>query len=351
MESINQCHCCLQRPSAKDLRTPYTLLGITEIYSVMLEECFAMRLTSCDDGKSGICKVCLGRLREACLFKLQVQHCQAELQERLEGGLSVKEEALKDEPPEDGACSESPEPSLPSDEEPLEPLPEDEAEDHYLLHDAATSGGEYGVSTAPLSSRVMQQLALACSVRLERLRHSSRASQPCPVTSHREPSPAGSVQDVTSHREPSPACSVQDVTSHREPSPAGSVQDVTSHREPSPAGSVQDVTSHREPSPACSVQDVTSHREPSPAGSVQDVTSHRESSPASSVQDESGDTPAEEQAYMSGTRTIHFIHNSRLITHYIISQILYPPIFYPTIMINHNFVLKVSFYAHILEQQ
>ncbi|XP_063391168.1 uncharacterized protein LOC134676699 [Cydia fagiglandana] len=134
MESINQCHCCLQRPSQKDLRTPYTLLGITEIYSVMLEECFAMKLTTWDEGESGICEVCLGRLREACLFKLQVQHCQAELQERFKGTLSVKdEEALKDEPLEDGACCESPEPSLTSDEEPLGPPPEDEPEDRYLL--------------------------------------------------------------------------------------------------------------------------------------------------------------------------------------------------------------------------
>ncbi|XP_063543599.1 zinc finger protein 723-like [Cydia strobilella] len=195
MESLNQCHCCLQRPSERDLRTPYTLLGITEIYSVMLEECFAMRLTPCHDGKSGICEVCLGRLREACQFKMQVQHCQAELQERLEGGLSVKDEEALEELPEDGPCSESPEPSLPSDEEPPGPLPEDEPLDHYPLHVSVASAGEYGVSTAPLSSRAKEQLALACSVRLERLRDSPRASQPCPVTSHREPSPASIVKD------------------------------------------------------------------------------------------------------------------------------------------------------------
>ncbi|XP_063632445.1 uncharacterized protein LOC134803575 [Cydia splendana] len=112
MESINQCHCCLQRPSAKDLRTPYTRLGITEIYSVMIEECFVIKLTPSNNGKSGICEVCLGRLREACHFKMQVQHCQAELQERLEGGLRVKDEEDFVGPPEDGACSEPLEPSL-----------------------------------------------------------------------------------------------------------------------------------------------------------------------------------------------------------------------------------------------
>ncbi|XP_061725952.1 uncharacterized protein LOC133531640 isoform X6 [Cydia pomonella] len=108
MESINQCHCCLQRPSAKDLRTPYTRLGITEIYSVMIEECFVIKLTSGNNGKSGICEVCLGRLREACLFKMQVQNCQAELQERLEGGLSVniEDEECLEQLPENGACSE-----------------------------------------------------------------------------------------------------------------------------------------------------------------------------------------------------------------------------------------------------
>ncbi|XP_063544078.1 uncharacterized protein LOC134752335 [Cydia strobilella] len=112
MESTNQCHCCLQRPSAKNLRAPYTRLGTTEIYSVMIEECFVIKLTSCDDGISGICEVCLGRLREASLFKMQVQHCQAKLQERLEGGLSVKDEEGLDELSADGAYSESPKPSL-----------------------------------------------------------------------------------------------------------------------------------------------------------------------------------------------------------------------------------------------
>ncbi|XP_061725380.1 zinc finger protein 26-like [Cydia pomonella] len=227
MESTNQCHCCLQRPLAKDLRTPYTHLGITEIYSDMIEECFVIKLTSSNDGKSGICEVCLGRLREACLFKMQVQQCQAELLERLEGGLSVKDEEALDQPPEDAYS------------EPSEP-----------------SSSAFGATAEPLSERARQQLALACSVRLERLR-----DQPRPVTSHRRPSP------VTSHRRPSP---------------------VTSHRRPSP------VTSHRRPSP------VTSHRRPSPAGSEHDLP---------------GDAAAEQQAYTHDTSPTHTPHNSSLITH------------------------------------
>ncbi|XP_048003872.1 uncharacterized protein LOC125240069 [Leguminivora glycinivorella] len=199
MESLKQCHCCLQRPSAKDLSTPYTHLGVTEIYSAMIEECFVIKLTSTAHGESGICEVCLERLRQACLFKMQVQNCQAELWDRLDGGLRVKEEnceELVDELPEDDACSES---SVSS-----------------------------SASAAPLSLRARQQIAFGCSVRLERLRipTAHRESQPCPVTSHRESQPC----PVTSHRE-SPPCRV---TSHRESQPCR----VTSHREPS------SVTSH-----------------------------------------------------------------------------------------------------------
>ncbi|XP_048003861.1 uncharacterized protein LOC125240059 isoform X2 [Leguminivora glycinivorella] len=115
MESINQCHCCLQRPSAKELSTPYPHLGITEIYSAMIEECFVIKLTSTAYGESGICERCLGRLREACFFKMQVQNCQAELRDRYDGGLCVKEEdceELDDELPESDACSESSRPRL-----------------------------------------------------------------------------------------------------------------------------------------------------------------------------------------------------------------------------------------------
>ncbi|XP_063632453.1 uncharacterized protein LOC134803582 [Cydia splendana] len=214
MELTNQCHCCLQRPPAKDLCTPYTRFGITEIYSVMIEECFVINLTSCDDGKSGICEVCLGRLREACLFKLQVQHCQAELQMGFERKLSVKDEEALDELSSYGAYSDSPEPSLSSDEEPLGPSCKDEPRDEHLL--LSLPGGEYRVGPEPLSSRVIQQLSLGCSVRLERLRDPAK---PCPVTSHREPSPARSVQDEPGHTAAEEQACKSDVKSSIKPEP------------------------------------------------------------------------------------------------------------------------------------
>ncbi|XP_048003697.1 uncharacterized protein LOC125239952 isoform X4 [Leguminivora glycinivorella] len=288
MESINQCHCCLQRPPAKDLRTPYTHLGITEIYSLMIEECFEIKLRSCDKGKGGICTVCVCRLREACVFKMQVQSCQDELQERLdrEEKLTVKDEKAIDnidELSDDGALSEPLEYPLSSDEELPGPPCKEDSRDKHLLSDVETEPyddvrdeqlveaslslpGDYKVNTAPLSPRAVQKLSLGCFVKLERLRDSPRASLLCPVTSHREPSP------VTSHREPSP------VTSHRESQPCPVTSDresqpcpVTSHRESQPCPVTSDresqpcpVTSHRESQPC----PVTSHREPSP------VTSH-----------------------------------------------------------------------------
>ncbi|XP_063371161.1 zinc finger protein 883-like [Cydia amplana] len=235
MESTNQCHCCLQRPPAKDLCTPYTRLGVKEIYSLMIEECFAMSLTSCDDGKSGICEVCVGRLREACLFKTQVQHCQAELQERLEGTRKVKDEKAFDELYADGAYSKSPEPSLCSDEEPPGPPCKDEPRDEHLF---LPLSGEYcrvSISTEPLSWRAVQQLTLGCSVRLERLRDSPHASLPCPVTSHRGPSPASSVQDEPGHT----AAEEQAYTSDVKPSIKSEPNDAVEDQKPLDASSVE----------------------------------------------------------------------------------------------------------------
>ncbi|XP_063391089.1 zinc finger protein 135-like [Cydia fagiglandana] len=90
MESSNECHCCLLRPAARDMMTPYSCLGITETYSVMLQACFLIDLIPGSDGKSGICEACVERLRDACHFKMLVQRSQAKLQERLEREQSVK---------------------------------------------------------------------------------------------------------------------------------------------------------------------------------------------------------------------------------------------------------------------
>ncbi|XP_061725968.1 zinc finger protein OZF-like isoform X2 [Cydia pomonella] len=93
MDVRNSCRCCLLRPPEKNLKKPYTHWGKTEIYSNMLKECFEIHLTYLpSDDECGICEVCVGRLREASDFKLQVQHSQEELQEWLRRECHVKEE-------------------------------------------------------------------------------------------------------------------------------------------------------------------------------------------------------------------------------------------------------------------
>ncbi|XP_061725733.1 zinc finger protein 888-like [Cydia pomonella] len=86
---MHQCLCCLKGGPDKDLTRPYTYLGKTEIYSDMLKDCFDLQLTLGTNGERGICEVCVGRLRDASDFKLQVQRSQAELRTQ---GAHVKEE-------------------------------------------------------------------------------------------------------------------------------------------------------------------------------------------------------------------------------------------------------------------
>ncbi|XP_063371116.1 uncharacterized protein LOC134659403 [Cydia amplana] len=81
MDVLHSCRCCLRRPPDKGLTAVYTHLDKTEIYSDMLRECFNIHLVQVSD--SGICEVCVGSLRDANNFKLQVQRSQAELQEAL----------------------------------------------------------------------------------------------------------------------------------------------------------------------------------------------------------------------------------------------------------------------------
>ncbi|XP_063629520.1 zinc finger protein 567-like [Cydia splendana] len=90
MEVMNACRCCLRCPPDKDLATSYTHLGKTEIYSHMLKECFDLHLSVDGDVSRGICLTCVGRLRDASDFKLQVQRSQAEL----EGALHAKVEPM-----------------------------------------------------------------------------------------------------------------------------------------------------------------------------------------------------------------------------------------------------------------
>ncbi|XP_048003588.1 zinc finger and SCAN domain-containing protein 12-like isoform X24 [Leguminivora glycinivorella] len=94
MDVLLACRCCLLCPPDKDLTTPHTHLGKTEIYADMIKECFDIQLQLAvgGSGSSGICCTCVGRLRDASDFKLQVQRSQAELQARSQGASLVKEE-------------------------------------------------------------------------------------------------------------------------------------------------------------------------------------------------------------------------------------------------------------------
>ncbi|XP_049883325.1 zinc finger protein 160-like [Pectinophora gossypiella] len=95
METTTPCRCCLLRPPDKDLKAAYTALGKTEIYSDMLKECFEIHLhIGTTEGDSGICEVCITRLRDACEFKQQVHRCQKDFQLRA-GDYHVKDETLK----------------------------------------------------------------------------------------------------------------------------------------------------------------------------------------------------------------------------------------------------------------
>ncbi|XP_048001270.1 zinc finger protein 181-like isoform X4 [Leguminivora glycinivorella] len=80
MDIMHACRCCLRRPPDKDLTTPYALFGKTEIYADMIKDCFDIHLALDAPGSCGICSACVGRLRDASDFKLQVQRSQAELQ-------------------------------------------------------------------------------------------------------------------------------------------------------------------------------------------------------------------------------------------------------------------------------
>ncbi|XP_063369914.1 uncharacterized protein LOC134658233 [Cydia amplana] len=199
MDVTHACRCCLWCPADKDLTTPYTHLGKTEIYAVMVKECFDIHLVVGGSGSCGICSMCVGRLRDASDFKLQVQRSQAELQARTQGASHVKEEESAVEPgnPEmqDGDGTSE----FVSGEEPpvkLETLDDGAADDMLCdIHTATRDGASD--EDVPLSpeeravksevsdaasdedcvsvssdgiARAREQLAMACSVVLERLR-------------------------------------------------------------------------------------------------------------------------------------------------------------------------------------
>ncbi|XP_061725990.1 uncharacterized protein LOC133531660 isoform X2 [Cydia pomonella] len=108
MEAYYSCSCCLVRPPDKGLKTLYNHLGKAEIYCDMLRECFGLNLSLGND-ECGICEVCVGRLRDANNFKLQVQRVQDVLHARLTGALPATAgdsiEIKLEKPTEDDAIS------------------------------------------------------------------------------------------------------------------------------------------------------------------------------------------------------------------------------------------------------
>ncbi|XP_061725970.1 zinc finger protein ZFP2-like [Cydia pomonella] len=166
MEFKDSCYCCLLRPPDKKLKMSYTCLGKTEIYAEMLKDCFEIQLTLLSDDECGICEVCVGRLRDASDFKLQVQRSQAQLRARLKGGLQVKEEvpSVKSEESDDGEA---------------EPLILTKIEVEYTKPETKFTK--------------KKQLAKEEIVSSDEALY---ASQPCPASSHREPSPTNSVEEA-----------------------------------------------------------------------------------------------------------------------------------------------------------
>ncbi|XP_012546304.1 zinc finger protein 567 [Bombyx mori] len=75
------CRCCMARPPDKDLKTVYTTLGTSEVYADMVKDCFEIHMSfGICTADSGICDVCITRLRDACDFKHQIQRCQRQFQ-------------------------------------------------------------------------------------------------------------------------------------------------------------------------------------------------------------------------------------------------------------------------------
>ncbi|XP_063631842.1 uncharacterized protein LOC134803065 [Cydia splendana] len=86
-----------------------------------------------NDDECGICDVCVGRLRDANSFKLQVQRCQVELQAMLAAALQVQEEleeSLKSEEGNNGTIEDS----MPYEVE--EPLKSEEEDNNGTIEDS-----------------------------------------------------------------------------------------------------------------------------------------------------------------------------------------------------------------------
>ncbi|XP_063630862.1 zinc finger protein 32-like [Cydia splendana] len=115
MNVMSSCRCCMRCPADKDLTTPYTHLGNTEVYADMLRECFDVHLWVSSSIFSGICSGCVSRLRDASNFKLQVQLSQVELLAQLQG-YRLEEKEPTFEPEEDEPSEELMAPSKSNEE-------------------------------------------------------------------------------------------------------------------------------------------------------------------------------------------------------------------------------------------
>ncbi|CAG5057376.1 unnamed protein product [Parnassius apollo] len=82
---IGRCKCCLNDGDLKNLWTPYTFEGETEIYGMMLTECFALSWQQPEENMGYmdmICTSCISRLRDAYAFKREVLVSEEVLREK-----------------------------------------------------------------------------------------------------------------------------------------------------------------------------------------------------------------------------------------------------------------------------
>ncbi|XP_063543955.1 zinc finger protein 271-like [Cydia strobilella] len=171
------CRCCLRRPPDKDLMRPYRYLGRTEIYADILAKCFDIRLSLDIDDECGICEVCVGRLREASDFKLQVQRSQAELRARLDRVLQAMDEVpeAKSKMVQEDAKLMADDDFILLSEESSVASKTEMAGDAFSDEDVATLALDSAADAKagpqlPVSARATEQLTMACSARRDCLR-------------------------------------------------------------------------------------------------------------------------------------------------------------------------------------
>ncbi|CAK1554344.1 unnamed protein product [Leptosia nina] len=92
------CRCCASEGSYKDFTASYQWMGVEEVYSDMLKDCFDITLSTSNMNNGGICEVCITQLRNAFNFKKQVLNTEEQfkkLQENLLNSDIVKIEEVQ----------------------------------------------------------------------------------------------------------------------------------------------------------------------------------------------------------------------------------------------------------------